>query len=104
ASKPGVFVVDRPGAAQTNLSMGNIAIDRRSPDYFQFVVAHQVLGGNGSARLFTKLREEKGYTYGAYSGFTARKYPGPWVASGNSRTDVTSQAMAEFVNELRRMR
>jgi predicted Zn-dependent peptidase len=84
--------------------MGNIAIDRRSTDYFPFVVTHQALGGNASARLFTKLREEKGYTYGAYSGFTARKYPGPWFAYGNSRTEKTGPAMAEFANELKRLR
>ncbi|HEX5000015.1 MAG TPA: pitrilysin family protein [Terriglobia bacterium] len=100
----GVYVVDRPGSAQTNLYMGNIAVDRRSPDYFPVLVANQAFGGNGSARLFTKLREEKGYTYGAYSWFIARKYPGPWLAAGNSRTDVTGPAMAEFINEIQRLR
>jgi predicted Zn-dependent peptidase len=104
ATAPRISIVDRPGSAQTNLYMGNIAIDRRSPDYFPVLVANQVFGGNGSARLFTKLREEKGYTYGAYSWFVSRKYPGPWIASGNSRTEVTGDAMTEFIKEIQRLR
>ena len=55
------------------LYMGNIAIDRRSPDYYALNVLNRVLGGSAAARLFMNLRENKGYTYGAYSGFAAVK-------------------------------
>jgi predicted Zn-dependent peptidase len=50
------------------------------------------------------LREEKGYTYGAYSGFTAVEYPGPWSAGADVRTEVTEGAITEFLNEIRRIR
>ena len=53
------------------------------------VVMNYVLGGGASSRLFLNLREEKGYTYGVYSDFSALRYPGPWRAGGNMRTEVT---------------
>ncbi|HYY93818.1 MAG TPA: pitrilysin family protein [Pyrinomonadaceae bacterium] len=99
-----IFLIDRPGSVQSTITMGNIAIDRRSPDYFAVNVMNTIVGGGGSARLFLNLREEKGYTYGVYSGFTALKYPGPWSAGGDVRTEVTEGAMTEFLKELNRIR
>jgi len=84
--------------------MGNIAIDRRDPDYTTMVVLNRVLGAGPASRLFLNLREEKGYTYGVYSNFTALKYPGPWTAGGDLRTEVTEGAMTEFMKELNRIR
>ena len=98
-----VFLVDRPNSVQTTVAMGNIAIDRRSPDYFPMIVMNHVIG-SGTGRLFLNLREEKGYTYGVYSDFTALRYPGPWRAGGNMRTEVTDAALGEFFTEIRRMR
>jgi predicted Zn-dependent peptidase len=98
-----VYLVDRPNSVQTTVAMGNIAIDRRSPDYFAMVVMNHIIG-SGTGRLFLNLREEKGYTYGVYSDFTALHYPGPWRAGGNMRTEVTDVALAEFFAEIRRMR
>ena len=99
-----VFVVDRPNSVQTTVALGNIAIDRRSPDYIPMLVMNYVIGGGASARLFLNLREEKGYTYGVYSDFSALRYPGPWRAGGNMRTEVTAGALTEFFNEIRRIR
>jgi zinc protease len=99
-----VFLVDRPGSVQTTVALGNIAIDRRDPDYIALTVANHILGGGPAARLFLNLREEKGYTYGVYSSFTALKYPGPWRAGGDVRTEVTQGAMTEFFNEFQRIR
>ena len=62
------------------------------------------IGGGAAGRLFLNLREEKGYTYGVYSNFTALRYPGPWQAGGNMRTEVTAEALVEFFNEIRRIR
>ena len=84
--------------------MGNVGIDRRSPDYFAMTVMNQIFGGGPTGRLFMNLREDKGYTYGAYSGFTAGILPGAWQASSEVRTDVTEGAMREFFNELKRLR
>jgi zinc protease len=99
-----IFLVDRPDSAQTTLYMGSLAVDRRDPDYIPLTVMNAVLGGGPSARLFLNLREEKGYTYGAYSSFSALKYPGSWRVSANVRTEVTDGGMTEFLYELGRMR
>ncbi len=99
-----IFLVDRPGSVQTTVALGNIAIDRRSPDYLPMTVMNHVIGGGAAGRLFLNLREEKGYTYGVYSNFTALRYPGPWQAGGNMRTEVTAAALVEFFNEIRRIR
>jgi predicted Zn-dependent peptidase len=99
-----VLLVDRPGSVQTTVVLGNIAIDRRDPDYIALNVANHILGGGPAARLFLNLREEKGYTYGVYSSFTALKYPGPWRAGGDVRTEVTAGAMTEFFKEFQRIR
>lgn len=99
-----VYLVNRPNSVQTEVAMGNIVIDRRDADYIPMVVMNRVVGGGAAARLFVNLREEKGYTYGAYSFFNAVKYPGPWRATGNMRTEATEGAMTEFLNEIRRIR
>jgi len=99
-----VLLVDRPNSVQTTLALGNIAIDRRNPDYEAMLVMNHVIGGGASSRLFLNLREEKGYTYGVYSDFSALRYPGPWRAGGSMRTEVTEGALTEFFYELRRIR
>ncbi len=104
ASKERIFLIDRPGSVQTTLLMGNLAIDRTSPDYPALVVLNEVLGAGSASRLFLNLREEKGYTYGVYSNVIARKYAGPWTAGGDLRTEVTDGAMTEFLRELNRIR
>lgn len=104
ASARKIYVVDRPNSVQTTLAMGNIALARTSPDYVPLVVLDQVLGAGPASRLFLNLREEKGYTYGVYSSFLAAKFPGPWRAGGDLRTEVTEGAMNEFMKELNRIR
>jgi predicted Zn-dependent peptidase len=99
-----VVLVDRPGSVQTTVVLGNIALDRRDPDYIALSIANHILGGGPAARLFLNLREEKGYTYGVYSSFTALKYPGPWRAGGDVRTEVTEGAMTEFLKEFQGIR
>jgi predicted Zn-dependent peptidase len=99
-----VLLVDRVNSVQTSIVMGNIAIERRDPDYISLSVANDIIGGGPTGRLFLNLREEKGYTYGAGSGFTALKYPGPWRAASEVRTEVTDGAMTEFLLEINRLR
>jgi predicted Zn-dependent peptidase len=65
---------------------------------------NQVLGGGASARLFLNLREDKGYTYGAYSGFTAAKYRGVFRANTEVQTKVTKDSMDELIYEFKRIR
>ena len=95
-----IVLIDRPGSVQTVLQLGNLGIERTSPDYFSVLLADRILGGGPSGRLFLNLREDKGYTYGAYSGFGGSKYRGTWTSSSEVRTDVTEGAMKEFMYEL----
>ena len=108
ATKPAsgrrIFLVDRPGSVQTDVQIGNIAINRMDSDYIPMVVMDRIVGGGASARLFMNLREVHGYTYGAYSMLVARRYAGPWIAQGSMRTDATGGAMTEFMNEINRIR
>jgi predicted Zn-dependent peptidase len=104
ASGRKIYIVDRPGSVQTDIFLGNIAVTRVDPDYVPLVVMDRIVGGGASARLFLNLREEHGYTYGAYSMLVARKYAGPWIAEGSMRTDATGGAMTEFMNEVNRIR
>src|SRR5262245_56029456 len=99
-----IFLIDRPGSEQTNLNLGNLAIERNDPDYYALDVMNQVLGGGASAPPFLNLREDKGYTYGAYSGFTAAKYRGYFRASTEVQTDVTKGSMDELIYEFKRIR
>ncbi len=98
-----IDLVDRPNSVQTTLKLGNVGLTRTDPDYVAVNVLNQILGANASSRLFLKLREEKGYTYGAYSRFKAVSYPGPWYAGADVRTEVTGGALTEFLSELNKM-
>jgi len=102
--KRSAYVVDRPGSEQTNIVIANHAIKRTDPDFFPMLVMHTVLGANASSRLFMNLREEKGYTYGAYSSLDARTFGGTFRASAEVRTEVTGAALHEFFYELDRIR
>ena len=97
-------IVDRTGSAQSNIVLGNLAINRSSPDYFPVMVMNQVLGAGASSRIFMNLREEKGYTYGAYSRIDARKLGGDFEATAEVRTSVTGDSLKEFFYELNRIR
>jgi zinc protease len=97
-------VVDRPGSAQSNIVLANLAITRNDPDYFPVLVMNQVLGAGASSRVFMNLREEKGYTYGAYTRIDARKDAGDFEATAEVRTAVTGDSLKEFLYELNRIR
>jgi zinc protease len=99
-----ILLIDRPGSVQTVLQLGTLGIERTSPDYFAVLLADRVLGGGPSGRLFLNLREDKGYTYGAYSNFGGSRFRGTWISSSEVRTDVTEGAMKEFMYELNRLR
>ncbi|HSE17069.1 MAG TPA: pitrilysin family protein [Pyrinomonadaceae bacterium] len=103
-SESRIYLIDRPGSVQTVLQLGTLGIERTSPDYFAVLLADRVLGGGPSGRLFLNLREDKGYTYGAYSNFGGSKFRGTWISSSEVRTDVTEGAMKEFMYELNRLR
>lgn len=95
-----VYLVDKPGAAQSVIVIGHPGVDRRSPDFYALQVMNTLLGGSFSARLNYNLRETKGYTYGAFSRFEYRPLAGPFSARAAVRTDVTDSSLVEFFREL----
>jgi len=97
-------IVDRSGSAQSNIVLANLAIERGHPDFFPVLVMNQILGSGGSSRLFMNLREEKGYTYGAYSSFDTRRQAGTFEATAEVRTAVTGDSLKEFFYELNKIR
>jgi zinc protease len=103
-SKRTAYLVDRPGSAQSNIVIANSGITRTSPDYFPLMLMHTVLGATASSRLFMNLREDKGYTYGAYSNLDARRSAGTFRATAEVRTQVTGDSLKEFFYELDRIR
>ncbi len=98
-----VFMVDKPGAPQTQIRIGWIGVSRSTPDYFPLLVTNTILGGAFSSRLNLNLREKNGYTYGASSSFDMREAPGPFSSGAGVQTDKTSEALTEFFNELNGM-
>ena len=99
-----VQVVHRPGAVQTEIRIGHVGASRRIDDFHALSVMGAILGGLFNSRLNMKLREEKGYTYGAGAGFDLRRAAGPFSARAAVNTEVTIPAVADFVAELDRIR
>jgi zinc protease len=98
-----VYVVDKPGAAQSQIRIGWIGVRRSTPDYFALRVLNTILGGAFTSRLNQNLREEHGYSYGAASAFDMRRSAGPFFAAAAVQTDKTADAVKEFFNELTRI-
>jgi zinc protease len=95
-----VFLIDKPGAAQSQIRIGWIGVARSTPDYFALRVLNTILGEAFTSRLNTNLREVHGYAYGASSRFDMRLSAGAFSASAGVQTDKTSEALKEFFNEL----
>ena len=98
-----LYLIDKPGAAQSEIRVGYLSDVNYDPTgvYFERQLMNYVLGGAFNSRINLNLREEKGYTYGARSGFSAGKLPGPFTASASVRTDTTADAVVQFVNEIK---
>lgn len=95
-----VRVIHRPGAVQTEIRVGHPGLARLIPDFHAVSVMSAILGGLFNSRLNRKLREEKGYTYGASAGFDLRRSAGPFAARAAVNTDVTVPAIADMIAEL----
>jgi len=94
------YIIDKPGAPQSQIYIGGIGVARSTPDYFPLQVMNTLLGGSFTSRLNQNLREEHGYTYGAGSGFAMRLSAGPFQASSGVQTEVTAEALKEFFKEM----
>lgn len=104
-SSPEVILVHKPGSVQAEARVGHL-LDADIPwrEWTTLSVANQVLGAGSSSRLFQVLREERGYTYGAYSALTRRRGQGHFQAALAVRNEVTEAALTDLVREVRRLR
>ncbi len=103
-AKTGIYLVDRPNAAQSVVGIGQPGISRSHPDYFKVLLMNSILGGGITARISMNLREDKGYTYGANSSFAFRRGPGPFRAGGDMQTAVTKESVWELMKEIKGVR
>lgn len=101
---PRIYFVDVPGAKQSVIRIGNLALPRTHPDYDAAEVMNYKLGGSFSGSLNMILREEKGFTYGARSGFNGNNLFGTFQASSSVRSNATLESMEIFIDEMTRYR
>jgi predicted Zn-dependent peptidase len=101
ANGPSVSFVHRAAAAQSELRVGRIGAARATPDYAALAVMNTILGGTFVSRINSKLREEKGFTYGVRSSFDYRRQPGPFVVQTSVQASATTEAIADIVHEIR---
>jgi zinc protease len=95
-----LMVIPREGAAQSELRIGHLAARRSTPDYPALLVMNALLGGQFVSRVNLKLREEKGYTYGAQTRFDWRKGLSPFVLQASVHTASTADAIKDSLAEL----
>ncbi len=96
-----IYLVDKPGAAQSTFAIGNPGPPRSTPDYFPLEVMNTMLGGLFQSRLNANIREDKGWSYGVSSFFAFGHGPGPFRAGGDITSAKTDVALVEFMKELR---
>ncbi len=97
---PRLAIIDRPGAAQSELRVGRIAASRSTPHYYALNVLNAALGGTFVSRINLNLREEKAFTYGARSAFEFRVHPGPFSVQTSVDTQATTEAVSEVLREI----
>lgn len=96
---PRIYLIDKPGAAQSVIRAGMPVVDRAHPDYMPLSVLNYAFGGQFSARLNQNLRQDKGYSYGYNSGVSWYNAPSLLSAGGSVQTAVTSEAVVETLKE-----
>jgi zinc protease len=99
-----VLLVNRPGAAQSELRIGHAAPPRSTPDYHALVVLNAVLGGQFTSRINRRLREEKGITYGAHTSFDFRRQAGSFSCDTSVQSDATADAVCDVLEEFAAIR
>jgi zinc protease len=98
-----LVVIDRPGAVQTEIRVGNVGIPRKHDDYMALDLAVKILGGEGANRLHRVLRTERGLTYGASADMNGMKQSGDIVAETNTRSETTGETLRLMVDEFWRL-
>src|SRR6185437_9316719 len=101
--KTTIYLIDKPGAAQSVINAGQLMVERTHPDFVPLVVMNMAFGGQFTARLNMNLREDKGYTYGYRSRFDWRKGESSYGAGGSVQTAVTKESLFETLKEFREL-
>jgi predicted Zn-dependent peptidase len=104
APRARLALLHKPDAKQSELRLGHMAVPRSTPDYQKLLVLNMVLGGQFVSRINMNLREDKGYTYGARTGFDARRGAGPFVLQASVQSDATADAIRESIAEIAAIR
>jgi predicted Zn-dependent peptidase len=99
-----VYLIDKPGAAQSEIRIGHPGVARSNPDYYALLVMNTMLGGTFTSRLNTNLRETHGWSYGARSTYSMLRGAGPFTAAAGVQTNATDSALVEFFREINRIR
>ncbi len=92
-----ILLVHRPGSVQSNIIVGNLTYTPADPSYYALTVGSRMLGGGADGRLFKSLREQKSWTYGAYSQLTRNRDIGTFAATAEVRNAVTDSALVELL-------
>ncbi len=96
----GIYVIDRPGSAQSVIRAGHLTIPRDHQDYFSLAFGNYVLGGEYSSRVNMNLRQDKGYSYGFYSSIDWGQHSSTWLIRGSVQTEVTFESVKEILFEI----
>ena len=99
-----VVLIDRPGSPQAEIRVATVGVPYGTSDHHAIIVANAILGGLFNSRINMNLREDKGWTYGARSGFRFRRGAGPFIARTAVETAVTADAFKEMLAEIEGMR
>lgn len=100
-----IYFVNMPNAVQSEVAIINpVKLTLGDEDYFPALLANEILGGGGTARLFMNLREDKGYTYGSYSSISQSRYVSRFRASASVRNMVTDSSVVEIMKEINKIR
>ncbi|GAA4304557.1 insulinase family protein [Nibribacter koreensis] len=104
-AKTEINVVNMSNAVQSEIAVVNLVdLKMNNPDFFPVLLANQILGGGGDARLFNNLREKHGFTYGAYSSIGSGRFQNAFSATASVRTAKTDSAVVEFIKEIEKLR
>ena len=98
AKRAQIYFVDYPNAPQSMIMISKVGVPYSSPDFYPCVIANYKLGSGSQGMLFDVLRQQKGFTYGAYSSFTGREYLNTFAASSSVQTSTTKEAVETFIN------
>ncbi len=99
-----LIVVDKPGAVQTAVRVGHLALPRAHPDYLSLDVAIKILGGEGGNRIGEVLRMQRSLTYSASADFSGRQLGGEFLAMTDTRAEATAEVLRIIVDEITRLR